>query len=235
MINEIIKILQRNIKNYEPPLVEKIINEYGKKPFLILVSCLLSLRAKDIATIHVCRKLFAKAKTPKQILAIPLKDLERIIFKIGFYKNKAKALQQVSQTILNKYKGKVPDNLQDLISIKHVGRKTANLVLGAAFDKPVICVDIHVHRISNRLGIIKTLKVASTELALQKILPQKYWTKWNNLLVVWGQNVCTPLSPKCNICKLNKPSPLVHRSLGEGGRLRLTSKICKKVGVKKHR
>jgi len=204
MINKIIKILQKNTKIYEPPLVEKIIKEYGKKPFLILVSCILSLRAKDVLTIYVCRKLFSTAQTPQQILNLPLKQLEKIIFKIGFYKNKAKALRQVSKTILNKYNGKVPDILEELISIKNIGRKTANLVLGLAFDKPAICVDVHVHRISNRLGLIKTSSPIATEIALQKILPKKYWIEWNQLLVVWGQNICTPISPKCSICKLNK-------------------------------
>lgn len=215
MVNEITKILKKNITNYTTPLVEQIIKEFGKDPFLILISCLLSLRAKDSVTIWICKDLFKKSKTPKQILSLTTSELEKIIYKIGFYKNKSKVLHEVSETILERFNGKVPANMKELLSIKGVGRKTANLVMGLAFDTPSIIVDIHVHRISNRLGLIKTNDPFESELALQKILLKKNWTNWNKLLVTWGQNICVPVSPKCSLCALNK--------------------LCKKVGVKKSR
>jgi len=201
---QIIHLLIKHTKQFDAPLINKIIKEYGKKPFLILVGCLLSLRAKDIFTIHVCRNLFKKAKTPQELLSIDSSELEKIIFKIGFYKNKAKALHQVSRTIIDKYGGKVPKSKNELLKIKGIGQKTANLVVGLAFDTPAICVDTHVHRISNRLGIIKTKNVDESEAALEKIIPKKFWIEWNRLLVIWGQNVCTPRAPKCRRCAINR-------------------------------
>ncbi|MCB9493541.1 MAG: endonuclease III [Epsilonproteobacteria bacterium] len=197
------------------PLIDIVIDEFGHEPYLILIACLLSLRAKDSTTVHVCRELFARVKTPQQLLKLPVSELERIIFKTGFYKNKAKVLRGVSNVLLEQYGGKVPDKYDELISIDGVGPKTANLVLGMAFGKPAICVDTHVHRISNRLGLIKTKTVEQTEQQLKKVLPQKYWTVWNHLLVMWGQNVCVPISPKCSECVL-KPH-------------------CKRIGVIKSR
>ena len=215
IVNKIVSILQKNTKKFIQPLAQTIIKEYGKKPFLILVSGILSPRVKDSTSLKVCRELFKKAQTPKQILEIPLKKLEKTIYQIGFYKNKAKSLHNASKKIVKEFNGKVPKTQKELLSIPGVGIKVANLVLGIAFNKPEICVDVHVHRISNRLGLIKTKNVTQTEKALQKILPKKDWIMWNKLLVMWGQNICTPQSPKCSICKLNK--------------------ICKKVGITKHR
>ena len=173
------------------------------------------MRARDATTIHVCRELFSRVKTPQELLALPLSELKRIIFKTGFYQNKAQVLREVSHVILERFNGKVPATYDQLISIKGIGPKTANLVLGMAFDVPSICVDTHVHRISNRLGLITTKTVEQTEQELKKILPKKDWVVWNKLLVVWGQNVCTPLSPKCSQCAI--------------------SHLCKKVGVTKQR
>lgn len=214
-IDKIVHLLKINTHQYTQPLIDIIIDEYGKDPFLILIGCLLSLRARDLSTIHVCRDLFKHATTPKQLLALSRKDLEKIVFKTGFYKNKARTLQEVSATLLERFGGKVPETLDELMSIKGVGPKTANLVLGLAFGKPAICVDTHVHRISNRLGLIATKTPEKTEEALKKVLPKKYWTAWNKYLVIWGQNICVPISPKCSQCVLNK--------------------ICKRVGVTKSR
>lgn len=197
------------------PLIDILTNEYGKDPFLILIACLLSLRAKDTTTVHVCRALFAVATTPQVLCAMDRARLEKIVFKTGFYKNKARILQEVSQALLDRFEGRVPDTFEELISIKGVGLKTANLVLGLAFDKPAICVDTHVHRISNRLGLIATKTVEQTEQTLQKKLPQRYWTVWNKLLVMWGQNICVPLSPKCSQCAIKSE--------------------CKRVGVTRSR
>lgn len=204
LTKEIIKILLKSTKDFTPTLITQITDNHGKNPFLILICCLLSLRSKDTVTIHVCNDLLKIAKTPQGILNIPLDKLEKIIFKIGFYKNKAKVLHNVSQMILDKYYGKVPRTEEELLKLPGVGRKTANLVLGLAFDKPAICVDIHVHRISNRLGLIETKTAEQTELALQQILDKKDWTIWNDLIVKHGQNICTPTSPKCSQCAIKK-------------------------------
>ncbi len=214
-IKKIISTLSAQIKKQMPTLMEVIVDQFGKDPFVILICCLLSLRSKDIITIDICKSLLKIAKTPKQILAIPKNKLEKIIYKIGFYKNKTKVLHKVSKVILEKYKGKVPNTLEELLKLPGVGRKTANLVMGVAYDIPSLCVDIHVHRISNRLGLVKTKTPEATEFALEKILPKKYWTLWNNFLVKWGQNICTPISPWCSRCAIKK--------------------FCKRVGVKKFR
>lgn len=201
-IKPIISLLTKQTKQYSLPLVDTIIQEYGKKPFLILISCLLSLRAKDVVTIHVCRTLFQKAQTPQELLAIPRKDLEKTLFTTGFYRNKAKVLHEVSSVIHEQYDDTVPNSLEQLLQIKGVGQKTASLVLGLAFDIPAICVDTHVHRISNRLGLVQTKTPEQTQFALEKILPKKYWIVWNKLLVMWGQNKCTPRAPKCAQCAI---------------------------------
>jgi len=214
-INDIIDILTRHTKKMVQPLCDQIIQEYGRDPFLILITCLLSLRVKDSTTIHVCRELYKIAQTPDQFMAIPRPELEKLIFKTGFYRNKAKVLHEVSYEIKHRFKGNVPSTREDLMSIKGIGLKTANLVLGLAFGKDAICVDTHVHRISNRLGLIKTKTVEQTEASLKLVLPKKQWTAWNKLVVMWGQNICTPISPKCSECVIRH--------------------LCDRVGVKKSR
>jgi endonuclease III len=199
---EIIGILRNATKNMPLPMSEVIAHEYGNDPYLILISCLLSLRNKDTSTLPVSRRLFSIAKTPGDILSLTIPKLEKIIYSIGFYRNKAQIIHSVSQEILDRFNGQVPKNRADLLSIKGIGPKTANLVLGMAFDVPAICVDVHVHRISNRIGLIKTTTVEETEIALMEILPKKYWVEWNKLLVVWGQNICTPVSPWCSRCPI---------------------------------
>ncbi len=215
IIDDIVRILKRETKTFTPLMTDQIIAEYGRDPFLILISCLLSLRAKDLTTIHVCRALFKKVQTPKQLLALPRAELEKIVYKTGFYKTKARVLQSVSKDLLERFKGKVPETREELLSIKGVGIKTANLVLSAAFDTPAICVDTHVHRISNRLGLVVAKNAEKSEVALQKVLPKKYWSSWNRLLVLWGQNICVPVSPKCSQCAIKS--------------------LCKRVGVTKSR
>lgn len=214
-INKLIDLLRKYTKNYPSPLSDSVIAIYGKDPFLLLISCLLSLRAKDSMTIGVVHDLFARARTPEQLLKLSTHQLEDIIRRIGFYKKKAQILQETAQTIITKFGGVVPQTYQELVSIKGVGPKTANLVLGVAFGQPAICVDVHVHRISNRLGLITTKTPEETELALQKVLDKKYWIEFNRLLVMWGQNVCTPISPHCSTCAIYS--------------------LCKRVGVKKAR
>lgn len=214
-IDELVCTLKKSTALFTPPLIDIIVAECGHDSFLILIACLLSLRAKDTTTIHVCRVLFSAIRTPDQLCAMDRQALEEIIFRTGFYKNKAEVLQGVSAELLARFGGKVPDTYEALISIKGVGPKTANLVLGAGFAVPAICVDTHVHRISNRLGLIKTNTVEETEQALKKIVPKKYWITWNTVLVMWGQNVCVPISPKCSGCAI--------------------ANQCKRIGVGKHR
>lgn len=214
-IVKIVTALTKATRSFPPTLTEVVIKKFGKDPFLILISCLLSLRAKDSVTIPICLKLFKIAKTPQQFLDLDISEIEQIIYKVGFYKKKAEQIHYISNLILTMFDGKVPNDKHILINIKGIGVKTANLVLGWAFDIPAICVDTHVHKISNRLGLIKTKTPEETEIALQKILPKKYWILWNTLLVKWGQNICVPISPWCSRCVI--------------------SDMCFKVGVKKRR
>jgi len=171
-----------------PPMTETIIHEYGKNPYLILISCLLSLRARDVVTIHICRELFAHAQTPEELCALSPEALERLIYKSGFYKNKARTLQAVSALLITHHNSTVPHTEEELLALPGVGQKTANLVRGLAFDIPAICVDTHVHRLSNQWGIVHTRTADETEKALKKVLPLQYWIEWNRLLVMIGQN-----------------------------------------------
>lgn len=214
-ISDIVQTLRHATKKFPLPLADTIIAEYGKDPYLILISCLLSLRAKDSMTIHVCRTLFARAHTPQQMVALSRSELEQLVYTTGFYKNKARAVHNVSAELIEKFGGKVPRSKDALLTMKGIGPKTANLVMSLAFGQPEICVDTHVHRISNRLGLVHTRKVEDTEAALRTILPKKYWIVWNKLLVMWGQNVCTPQSPWCSRCAVRQ--------------------WCKRVGVAKAR
>ena len=205
----IIEILRKATKGMEQPASTAIVSEYGRDPYLILISCLLSLRTKDTVSLPASRRLFEHAKTPKQMLALPITHIEKLIYPTGFYHRKARLLHEISQELLNRFSGNVPSNLEDLLSLKGVGRKTANLVLGVAFEIPAICVDTHVHKISNRLGLIKTKTTEETELALMELLPKKYWIEYNHLLVIWGQNICVPISPFCSKCALYDLCPRI--------------------------
>lgn len=201
-IKKMIKLIEESTKNFTPTLIDQITVEYGKNPYLILIACLLSLRSKDSITIHVCRKLFLLARSPKEVQKISRPDLERLIYQSGFYKNKAKAIHEVSAVILDDFNGKVPKTYDELISIPGVGPKTANLVLGMAFGISAICVDTHVHRISNRLGIVKTKTPEQSQVDLKKIFDKEDWIKWNKLMVLLGQNICLPRYTKCCDCSL---------------------------------
>jgi len=171
-------------------------------PFSILIGTILSARTKDENTTKVVRALFAKYKNAKQLANAEPKDVEKIIRPIGFYHVKAKRIIEVAKIIDSQYRGKVPDNLDMLIQLPGVGRKTANCVLVYAFEKPAIPVDIHVHRISNRLGLVDTKTPEETEMELMKIIPKKYWTEINDTFVMYGQNICKPISPMCGVCKI---------------------------------
>ena len=199
-IDQAIDILSEKVKQSPEPMTREIAFLHGRDPYLILISCLLSLQTRDTVTLPVSIELFKKVKTPTELLALPLKDLERVIKSINYYKTKAQRLRSVSQELLDRFDGNVPDTVQDLRSIKGVGLKTANLVLAEAFNIPAICVDTHVHRLSNHWGLVTTRTPDQTEVELCKILPKKYWIDWNYLLVKWGQNFCKRDTVDCSLC-----------------------------------
>ena len=173
-------------------------------PFNILIGTILSARTKDESTTKVAGKLFAKYKSVKALANAKVRDVEKIIRSIGFYHVKAKRIIEVASIINTKFNGKVPDDLDTLITLPGVGRKTANCVLVYAFEKPAIPVDVHVHRISNRLGLVDTKTPEETEFELMKKVPQRYWLEINDTFVMFGQNICKPISPMCNVCKIKK-------------------------------
>ncbi len=206
-IDHIYQTLSQAIKQYEEPIVEKVGRRHD--PFRVLVSTMLSAQTKDEVTEGAQARLFKRAPTPRAILKLPLAEVKKLIYPVSFYHTKAKHLKQACRILLEKYHSKVPSKMEDLLSLPGVGRKTANLVRIVAFNKEGICVDTHVHRISNRLGIVKTKTPEETEFALYKVLPKKYWKRWNELLVTWGQNVCVPVSPFCSTCAIRKWCPRV--------------------------
>ena len=174
--------------------------ENVKNPYLVLICCILSLRTNDKITIGAAKRMLELAKTPLEMTKVSCEKLQKAIYPVGFYQNKAYQIIELSKEITEKYKGEVPDEIDELTKFKGVGRKTANLVLTKGFNKPAICVDVHVHRICNRLGYVKTNKPDDTEMALRKKLPKKYWINFNTYLVTLGQNICKPQNPKCNLC-----------------------------------
>jgi len=175
----------------------------SKDPFKVLISTVLSQRTKDANTIEASKQLFEKASTPKEILKLKQNELENLIKPSGFYKQKANKIKQICEILLKKYNGKVPNTIEEMIKLPGVGRKTANCTLIYGFNKPGICVDVHVNRIANRLGLVKTKTPEQTEITLRKTLPKKYWKTINNLLVKHGQQICKA-KPKCKICSIKK-------------------------------
>lgn len=173
-------------------------------PFAILIGTILSARTKDENTTRVVKKLFLQYKTAKELAAAKTKDVEKIIKSIGFYHVKAKRIIGVAKIVQSKYGGDVPDSLDELVKMPGVGRKTANCVLVYAFEKPAIPVDVHVHRISNRLGLVNTKTPEETEFALIEKIPKKYWLQINDTFVMYGQNICKPVSPLCSVCKIKR-------------------------------
>lgn len=171
-------------------------------PYLVLISCILSLRTNDRTTYPATLRMLELAKTPHEMKAVKADDLAKAIYPVGFYENKAKQIIELSRQIDEELGGVVPDEIEDLIKFKGVGRKTANLVLSRGFNKPAICVDVHVHRIFNRLGYVNTKTPEETEFALRKKLPVKYWIDINTLMVTHGQNVCKPIKPNCSVCPI---------------------------------
>lgn len=212
-IDAVIATLRTECQKFGLPSVSVVAQR--EDPFRVLISCLISLRTKDAVTYASSEKLFFMADTPERMATLDTKMIEMAIYPASFYKTKARTIKEISATLLKEHGGKVPDTMDQLLALKGVGRKTANIVLTLGFQKEGIAVDTHVHRISNRLGLVKTATPEETEFALRKLLPKPYWMEWNDLLVTWGQNVCAPVSPKCSQCAVRP-----H---------------CKRVGVEKSR
>jgi len=214
-ITAALRIVKREIRQWEEPVLGVVARESNRDPFRILISCLLSLRTKDKTTREASARLFALAHQPATMLTLPLRKIERTIYPVGFYRTKAKSIHAICRRILDVYGGTVPDSIEELVTLSGVGRKTANLVVTVGYGKPGICVDVHVHRISNRWGYVRTKTPEETEQALRRKLPAPHWITFNDLLVPYGQNLCQPVSPFCSKCKLIE--------------------YCDRVGVKKSR
>ncbi|MBI2069301.1 MAG: endonuclease III [Elusimicrobia bacterium] len=197
-IHQAIRILRREVRRWNKPIV----GHYKNNPFTVLISCVLSLRTQDKTTEGASKRLFAQAETPQVMTALPVKTIEKLIYPVGFYRTKAKNIKEICRILLEQYQGKAPDEIDELMKLPGVGRKTANLVVTLGYGKPGICVDTHVHRISNRWGYVKTKTPEETEMALRRKLPKQYWIKINDLLVAYGQNLCKPVSPLCSRCRL---------------------------------
>lgn len=198
-----IRKLKVALKDLPDPSVT-LVGKKWKSPFLVLISCVMSLRTKDETTLPASERLFALATTPAEMIKLTPRQIEKAIYPCGFYKTKARNILKISQIILDDFNGQVPDNIDDLLTLPNVGRKTANLTITEGYGKLGICVDTHVHRISNRLGYVQTKDPDKTEFALRDKLAKKYWVEYNMLLVMWGQNVCKPISPLCSQCPVNK-------------------------------
>ncbi len=213
-IDRFVATIEAQYKEWNPPIITFIATR-GATPFEVLVSTLLSLRTKDEVTAEAAKRLFEQAQTPEQILALGESKLAKLIYPVGFYPTKAKRLMQISRIILDEHGGTVPDRIEVLLKLPGVGRKTANLVLVEGFKKDAICVDTHVHRISNRIGYVNTKTPDQTEFALRDKLPRKHWIRYNELLVAFGQMLCRPISPFCSTCPVEA--------------------MCPRIGVDKHR
>jgi endonuclease III len=205
-IGAILRVLRRAAPEWNAPIVS-FISIQTRDPFKTLISCILSLRTKDQTTAVASQRLFDRAATPEAIAAIPERTLERLIFPVGFYRTKAKVIRGICRDLIGLHGGKVPDEIDALLTLKGVGRKTANLVVTEAYRKPGICVDTHVHRISNRWGLVKTRTPDKTEMALREILPRRYWLEYNGILVAFGQTICHPTSPRCTQCPVASACP----------------------------
>lgn len=207
-IDRFVAALAAGYEAWDPPIITFIANR-GATAFEILISTILSLRTKDEVTSQAAKRLFQVATTPERILALGERKLSALIYPVGFYPTKAKRLMAISRIILEEHGGHVPDTIEALLKLPGVGRKTANLVMVEGFKKPAICVDTHVHRISNRIGYVETKTPDQTEMALRAKLPRKHWIRYNELLVAFGQIVCRPVSPFCSRCPVAQMCPRV--------------------------
>jgi endonuclease-3 len=203
-----IKVLRRESADWNAPVLN-LISAEENDPFKTLIGCILSLRTKDQTTAIAAARLFSIADTPRRVLEMDPGALAKAIYPVGFYRTKALVIRGICRDLMEHFGGRVPDRIDDLLTLKGVGRKTANLVVTQAFHKPGICVDTHVHRISNRWGLVRTKTPEQTEAALRKVLPRRYWIEINGLLVAFGQTICQPVSPLCSRCSLARRCPQI--------------------------
>jgi len=214
-MHQAMAILQAEAPQWAETALTEVARTMGRDPFKILVGTILSLRTKDETTGPAAARLFVLAGTAEEMLRLSAEQIAKAIYPVGFYRTKARTILEICRTLVERYGGRVPDTMEQLLALKGVGRKTANLVLTLGFQAPAICVDTHVHRISNRWGYVRTKTPEDTEFALRRKLPKAYWPVYNDLLVAFGQNICKPISPLCGRCPLDA--------------------ICPKVGVTQHR
>lgn len=210
-------LLKKQVRSLDLPWLENMVKKSpeGRDPFKVLIACILSLRTQDKTTGEATERLFHAAPDMKTISRLSVKTIERAIYPVGFYKTKAVRIKNLCKVLIEAYDSLVPNDLDELLKLKGVGRKTANLVITLGYNKPGICVDTHVHRITNRWGYVQTKSPDKTEFALREKLPHKYWIAFNGILVAFGQNICKPISPICSKCSI--------------------ADICSKRGVIKHR
>jgi endonuclease-3 len=209
-VARVMRTIAREIDGMELPAIEKLSGEHKKDPFQILIGTLLSARTQDATTHAASTRLFTVAATPGTIAQLSVKQIERLIYPVGFYRNKARFVKATSKALVERFDSKVPSTLEELVTLPGVGRKTANLVMILAFrSQNNICVDTHVHRISNRMGWVQTREPEETEQALYKVTEQRWWPLINLYLVTWGQNVCRPLHPRCNMCAVAGECPKI--------------------------
>lgn len=201
-IDKVVAVLKREMRRWKTPIVG-VVAERTRDPFQVLISCVLSLRTQDRTTAEASERLFRLADTPGAMVRLSAKRIERAIFPVGFYRTKARAIRGICRDLIDRFGSVVPDDIDRLLTLKGVGRKTANLVVTLGYRKDGICVDTHVHRISNRLGYVRTRTPEQTEMALRRKLPRKYWIIFNDLLVTYGQNLCKPVSPLCSQCRIS--------------------------------
>lgn len=213
-IPDVIHLLKTQVKDLHVPWLENMA-AMDRDPFKVLISCILSLRTQDRTTGKASERLFKLSSTPAEMATLPVRRIEKAIYPVGFYRVKAARIKIISHDLIYKYSSKVPDEIDELLKLKGVGRKTANLVVTLGYKKPGICVDTHVHRITNRWGYVKTKTPVETEFALREKLPKEYWIEINGLLVAFGQGICKPISPLCSKCSVKA--------------------YCAKIGVGKHR
>ena len=204
------RALAAAIDGMELPAVEKVAEAEADNAFQILIATLLSARTQDATTAAASARLFARARTPRAMTALPVREIEKLIYPVSFYRNKARHLKACCRMLIARFGGRVPSTLEELVTLPGVGRKTANLVMILGFRSlQNICVDTHVHRISNRLGWVQTKMPDQTEQALYRVVPRRYWPKVNLYLVTWGQNVCRPVYPRCQACVVSRDCPRV--------------------------
>ena len=199
-------LLKQEFESNHAPIIE-LVAAQTEDPFHVLVGTILSARTKDACTAAACGRLFKVVNTPDDLRKVPLEELEKLIYPVGFYHDKARHLKELPDVLEEKFKGVLPNTVEELCELPGVGRKTANLVVALGFDLPAICVDVHVHRIMNRLGLIKTKSPLETEMTLRKILPIQYWKTWNSYLVSFGQTRCGPRKPHCEGCPIKAFCP----------------------------